>query len=50
MTVEEKYNEEYQAYCKGLISKEEWQNFCTIILEIIMEENKDILKNLKEEW
>jgi hypothetical protein len=50
MTTEEKYIEKYQQYCKGEISREEWYEFCTLILDFLMEENKNILKNLKEIW
>ena len=50
MTTEEKYNKRYQQYCKGEISREEWCEFCALVLEIIMEENAEILKNLKEMW
>ena len=50
MTIVEKYNEKYQQYCNNEISREEWYEFCTLVLEILMEENADILKNLKENW
>ena len=29
---------------------EEWHEFCSLVLEILMDENKNILKNLKENW
>ena len=48
MTLEEKYNEKYNQYCKSEITTEEWYEFCSLALETIMNENKDILKNLKE--
>lgn len=50
MTIEEKYNEKYNQYRKGEITLEEWYEFCSLVLEIIMDENKDVLKNLKEKW
>ena len=50
MTIEEKYNEKYNQYRKGEITSEEWYEFCSLVLEIIMDENKDVLKNLKETW
>ena len=50
MTIEEKYNERYNQYCRGEITLAEWHEFCSLVLEIIMDENKDVLKNLKEKW
>ena len=50
MTTEEKYIEKYNQYCKREITLEEWNEFCSLVLEIIMDENKNILKNLKEIW
>ena len=50
MTYQEKYYEKYEEYCQGEISREDWQEFCTLFLEELMEENVDVLKRLKEEW
>ena len=50
ITTEEKYIEKYQQYCKGEISQEKWYEFCAFVLDFLMEENKDILKTLKEIW
>ena len=50
MTAEEKYSKKYKQFCKGEISREEWCEFCTLVLEFLMEENVDVLKTLKEEW
>ena len=50
MTTEKKYNEKYQQYIDGEITLEEWQEFCTFLLELLLEDNKNILKRLKEEW
>lgn len=48
MTIEEKYNQ----YCKSEINpeEEEWYEFYSSLLETIIDENQDILKNLKEIW
>ena len=50
MTTEQVYNNTYEEFCKGEISREEWNEFCALVLEILMEENADVLKNLKEKW
>ena len=34
-------------YDQSLIDDQEWQNFCTAMLEILMEDNQDVLKRLK---
>lgn len=34
-------------YDKGYIDEARWQAFCTAILEALMEDNKNILKRLK---
>lgn len=48
MIIEEKYIEKHQQYYKGEISQKEWYEFCTLALEFLMKENKNVLKNLKE--
>ncbi len=50
MTTEQVYNKKYEQFCKGEISNEEWHEFCAFVLELLMEENADVLKNLKEKW
>lgn len=50
MTTEQVYNKKYEQFCKGEISSEEWYEFCAFVLELLMEENADALKNLKEKW
>jgi len=50
MTYEKKYFDKEKQYIKGEITEEEWKDFCTLFLELILEDNKDILKNLKGEW
>ena len=50
MTTEQVYNKKYEQFCKGEISSEEWYEFCAFVLELLMEENADVLKNLKEKW
>lgn len=32
---------------KGKISETTWRKYCTMVLEKLMEENKEVLKNLK---
>lgn len=34
-------------YDQGLIDDQEWQNFCTAMLETLMEDNQDVLQRLK---
>ena len=45
--IEERYNEMYDLYYnKHSITTEQWRDFCTSFLEVIMEENTDILLHL----
>lgn len=50
MTTEQVYSKKYEQFCNGEISAEEWHEFCAFVLELLMEENADVLKNLKEKW
>lgn len=34
-------------YDRSVIDEQEWQEFCTTMLEALMEENEDVLKRLK---
>lgn len=34
-------------YDRGVIDEQEWQEFCTTMLEALMEENQEVLKRLK---
>jgi hypothetical protein len=34
-------------YERDAIDDQEWQEFCTAMLEVLMEENQDVLKRLK---
>ena len=34
-------------YERGAIDDQEWQEFCTAMLEGLMEQNQDVLKRLK---
>lgn len=34
-------------YNRYAIDDQEWQEFCTIMLEALMEDNQDVLKRLK---
>ena len=36
-----------ELFDKGKISETTWQKYCTKVLEKLMEENKQVLKNLK---
>lgn len=44
----ETYQRMQRKYYKGIITREEWEQFCTSFLEDLLRENKDILKSLKE--
>lgn len=50
MTYKEKYLERLNEYDLGKISDEEWYEFCALIFEYILEDNPNILDNLKGEW
>lgn len=42
------YNKMYEDFVSGKISDEEWQTFVDVILNDILEENKDVLIRLKD--
>ena len=42
-----KYETMKELFEKGKISEITWRKYCTIVLEKLMEENKQVLKNLK---
>ena len=44
----ETYYNTFDQYQRGEISLQQWLGFCNVILEEIMEENKDVLIRLKE--
>ena len=50
MTYEQKYLEMEQKFMEGKITVDEWKDFCTLLLDCILEDNEDILKRLKGEW
>ena len=50
MTYKEKYLEKLNEYEKGKLSDENWYEFCALIFEYILEDNPNILDNLKGEW
>lgn len=55
MTYEQKYLEMEQNFMEGKITVDEWtvdewKDFCTLFLDLILDDNKDILKRLKGEW
>lgn len=41
------YLRKYGLFCNGLISEEEWKEFCFDALLMVMSENEDILKRIK---
>ena len=41
------YNMVKSWYDDGMIGSTEWQEFCTTILEALMEKNQEVLKRLK---
>ena len=40
----------YQAYQNGDLTQEQWDNYCLGCLEELMNDNKEILKRLKNTW
>jgi hypothetical protein len=42
------YNEMYKKFLKGVITTEEWQEYCTARLHEIMQENVDVFIRLKD--
>lgn len=50
MTYEEIYNKKLDQFVHGEITETEWNEFCTLLLDFILENNEDILKRLKGEW
>lgn len=44
---EMEYEHYYQLFLEGIITKEEWINFCINYIEIVMKENKKLLDKLK---
>ena len=50
MTYEEIYNKKLDQFAHGEITETEWTEFCTSLLDLILENNEDILKRLKSEW
>ena len=50
MTYKEAYLEKLNAYNLEEIDDDEWYEFCALILGYILEDNPNILDNLKGEW
>lgn len=42
------YEQKFQSFQSGEISKEEWQDFCMQALSVLIEANKDVFVRLKE--
>lgn len=43
----EKYYESYKDYLSGKISKNEWMEICSNMLEELLKQNKEVLLRLK---
>jgi hypothetical protein len=44
---EEEYNQKYEAFTSGKLSRDEWTRYATAVLEKIMSDNKDVFIRLK---
>lgn len=43
----ENYDRKFQEFKNGKISKEDWKEYCAVILDKLLEDNKEIFKRLK---
>lgn len=50
MTIEEKYYKKLEEYYAGKITNEEWCEFCTLVLDLLLEEFPDLLNKSKEKF
>lgn len=50
MTIEEKYYNKLEEYYAGKITNEEWCEFCTLVLDLLLEEFPDLLNKSKEKF
>lgn len=50
MTIEEKYYKKLEEYYAGKITSEEWCEFCTLVLDLLLEEFPDLLNKSKEKF
>lgn len=44
----QEFDRKYELFTRGFISGEEWDNYCLLQLLILMGDNSDVLKRLKE--
>jgi hypothetical protein len=44
----EEYTTKLKQFVNGEISEEEWKEYCTVLLEEIMEDAKDVFIRMKE--
>jgi hypothetical protein len=45
-----KYDMMWQRVLQGLISEEEWEDYCFSVLGELLDENKDVLFRMQNEW
>jgi hypothetical protein len=50
MTIEEKYYKKLEEYYAGKITSEEWCEFCTLVLDLLLEEFPNLLNKSKEKF
>lgn len=41
------YDKKFQEFKNGKITEEEWKEYCTVILNKLLENNKEVFKRLK---
>ena len=41
------YDKKFQEFKDGKVSEEEWKEYCTVVLEKLLENNKEVLERLK---
>jgi len=44
----EEYSQKLSEFVNGFISEQEWMDYCKLILEDVMEANKDVYVRMKE--
>lgn len=44
---DKEYKEKYELFCHGLISEEEWHDFCFNVFLMVLDKNKKTLERLK---
>ena len=46
----DKYDMMWQRVLHGIISEEEWEDYCFSVLGELLDENKDVLFRMQNEW